>query len=80
MCRSLKEKYKDYYIAMYDKNDNYVYSFENIEDAANVLNIEAKEVSRKIKNDDYIRFGKTVVKLYLQPKFKINENYKRKCK
>lgn len=61
----LKQKY---FVALYDVNDFYITSFEDIESVATFLNIEVKEVLRKCREEKFIKYKNTYVKLYLVKK------------
>lgn len=76
----LNDMYKDMFLSLYDLNDNFVLNLENFEEAESFFNMKAYNIMRNINYDIPFRLGKSYVKLYLIPKNKINENYKRKCK
>lgn len=75
--KKLDEIYKDFFIAMYDINDNYIMELETFEQASIFFNMTKYHIMRNIVHEIPFKFGKTYVKLYLIKKAKINENYKR---
>lgn len=67
---SLKWFNDNYFVALYTKDDEYITSFETIEDTSNYFNIEVKEILRKIRQDDFVLFKNILCKLYLVRKEK----------
>lgn len=67
----------NYYLAIYDLNDNYITQLENIDEATTLFNKQKKELNRIIKNDDCLVYLGHKVRIYLFKKFNIDEAYKR---
>lgn len=67
MCKKL-DYLNDYYIEIYDEQDNYIGFLENIENACKLFNKELKEVLRKLRNNEmFVKNGKKY-KLFLNKK------------
>ena len=68
----------NYFIAVYDSNDNYITSFENIEMVPTVFNIKLKKILESIRNDTKLEYNNLKLKLYIYKKDKIEENVRRR--
>lgn len=68
----------NYFIAVYDQYDNYVTSFENIDDPTKVFNITLMELLRKIRNNLGLEHNGHKLKLFVYKKEKIEENVRRR--
>lgn len=65
----------DYFIAVYDLQDNYIYSFDDIDKLTQFFNLSLKEILIKIKNNLVIN-KEFKFYLYKKPKF---ERKRKKC-
>lgn len=87
----LKKQYKDlkskkalewfnenYFVALYDYNDNYVTQFDDVESIGHAFNIPVKKVLYLVRTDSYIVIDNHKYKMYLVRKDKIEENVRRK--
>lgn len=68
MCRTNHE-FDDYYFTVYDQNDDYLFSFENIDDFPKFFNYPLKEFLRKLKNNSLFMYDGKLVKIFVQKKF-----------
>lgn len=68
----------NYFIAVYDCNDNYITSFENIEMVPAVFNIKLKKILESIRNNTRLEYNNLKLKLYIYKKEKIEENVRRR--
>ena len=58
----------DYFVAIYDLQDNYVYSFDDIESLTQFFNLSLKEILLKIKNNLTIKLQNKEFRLYIYKK------------
>lgn len=70
---------ENYYLCIYDLNDNFLYQFESLENATQLLNIQTKDLLRRIRNKQNIILNNQKVKLYLYKKFNIEEKGIQRC-
>lgn len=69
---------ENYFVALYDYNDNYITSFEDVESTGNAFNIPIKKVLYLLRTDSYIVINNHKCKMYLVRKEKIEEDFKRR--
>ena len=67
MCKKL-DYLNDYYIEIYDEQDNYIGFLENIENACPIFNKELKKILYAIRNNNYIIHENKKYKLFLNKK------------
>ena len=79
MCRK-NYFLNDYFVSVYDNQDNNVFNFESIENTSKFFNISLKELLIKIRNNSYIKINDNIYKFYLykKNKFERKRNYARK--
>ena len=68
----------NFFIAVYDQNDNYIASFENIESIETAFNIKLKEVLKRIKNNLGLEYNGHKLRLFVYKKEKIEEKSRRR--
>lgn len=85
LSENLRKKYaknyfdENYFIAVYSKLDEYVFSLETLQEASNFFNMPVSKVLEKLRQDSYIIYKGIPVKLYLVKKEKnIESRGKRK--
>lgn len=69
---------ENYFVALYDYEDNYVTQFEDVESTSHAFNIPVKKVLYLIRNDSYIVVNNHKYKMYLVRKEKIKEEVRRR--
>lgn len=70
MCKKL-DYLQDYFFVVYDYLDNYINSFDNIEDPTKFFNIEKKELLRKIREKKQIEHRGNLYRVYMFKKSKM---------
>lgn len=76
LCENLRKRYamnyfnENYFIAVYSKDDEYIFSLETLEEASIYFNICVKELLRKLRQDSFINYNGNLVKLFLVKKEK----------
>ena len=68
----------NYFIAIYDQNDNNIMSFEDIETPVKVFNITLQRLLDKIRNNLGIEYKGHKLKIYVFEKEKEIENVRRR--
>jgi len=68
----------NYFIAVYDCEDNYITSFENIESFGTAFNITINKIIKRIKNNLGLEQNNLKLKLFIYKKDKIEENVRRR--
>lgn len=63
--KTRSKKYDKYYVVLYDKDDNYFKEYESINHLHTDLNIELKELYRKIRNHNKIVINRQKYKICL---------------
>lgn len=74
----IKERYKDYFFAMYNMNDNFIMNIEDIQEVATILNMKLFNVARNLRNNMNFNFCNQLVKIYPIEKEEINEKFERR--
>ena len=62
--------FDDFFVAIYDKYDNYIYSLDTIEDTAKFFDIRVKDVLRNLRDDRNFLYKNNFVKIFLIKKDK----------
>lgn len=76
LAENLRKRYamnylnENYFIAVYSKDDEYIFSLETLEEASEYFNICIKELLRKLRQDSFINYNGNLVKLFLCKKEK----------
>lgn len=76
LSENLRKRYamnyfnENYFIAVYSKDDEYIFSLETLEEASAYFNICVKELLRKLRQDSFINYNGNLVKLFLCKKEK----------
>ena len=68
---------ENYYLSVYDINDNFITNIDDIKNATTLFNIENKELLNKLRNNENFVYNGHIVKVYIYKKFKIQECYRR---
>lgn len=69
----------NYFIAVYSKSDEYIFSLETLQEASKYFNISVSKILEKLRQDSFIIYKGVPVKLYLVKKEKnIESRGKRK--
>ena len=68
----------NYFISVYDENDNNIASFENIETPTKVFNIELKKILESIRNNTRLEYKGNIIKLIVYKKEPIKEAVRRR--
>lgn len=61
---------ENYFIAVYSKDDEYIFSLDTLEEVSILFDISIKEVLRKLRQDTFIKYKGNLVKLFLVKKEK----------
>ena len=68
----------NYFISVYDENDNNIMSFENIETPTKVFNIELKKILEAIRKNARLEYKGNILKLVVYKKEPIKEAVRRR--
>ena len=68
----------NYFISVYDENDNNIMSFENIETPTKVFNIELKKILEAIRKNARLEYKGHILKLVVYKKEPIKEAVRRR--
>lgn len=68
----------NFFIAVYDQNDNYITSFEKIESIDTAFNIGLKKILEAIRNNTRLEYNNLKLKLFVYKKEKIKEEVRRR--
>ncbi len=79
MYKNTRSLLNDYYVVLYDQEDNPVFVEEDLNCLNKHLNIAKCHLLERIRNNQGIVFNGHIVNIHLFKKEKIQENYKR-CK
>lgn len=71
---NLKWLNDNYFISIYDINDNFIGSCGTIELSSKLFNIETKKILERIRNNQYIEFQNGLYKLFFVKKDKELKN------
>lgn len=76
LAENLRKRYamnyfnENYFIAIYSKDDEYIFSLETLDEASEYFNIKVCELLRKLRQDSFINYNGNLVKLFLVEKEK----------
>lgn len=59
---------ENYFIAVYSEKDNYLFSFDTLEETSYFFKMPIKEILRKLRQNTFINDNGVFVKLYLYKK------------
>jgi len=83
LSENLRKRYamnyfnENYFIAVYSSDDEYIYSFETLEEASKYFSIPVCEILRKLRQNTFINYNSNLLKLFLVKKEKESSIKKR---
>lgn len=76
LSENLRKRYamnyfnENYFIAVYSSDDEYIYSFETLEEVSKYFSIPVCEILRKLRQNTFINYNGNLLKLFLVRKEK----------
>lgn len=74
----VNKQFDNFYFAVYTYNDELITVFDTIDNLARFFNRPIFETLRKLRNHSCFEKDKHKFKVYIYPKFELQENYNRK--